>query len=148
MSKKVMNKKVLAVLLLFVAVAMFATGAEAAKQSFGPLTVDVPKDWKVAETDEQLTFTAPDNSAALTIIVGATEGASLSDIAKGIAQELKGSAPQKAEGGYAFAFKNANGINCYMSIVGDEAQGFYMGVMQAGDHPQMQGLMDSIEFNE
>ncbi|GHV45512.1 hypothetical protein FACS1894204_04830 [Synergistales bacterium] len=142
------NKKVLAVLLLFAAVAVFVTGAEAAKQSFGPLTVDVPNGWNAQEANDQIVFTAPDNSAALTIGVAAIEGESLENIAKGLAQALGGGAPQKAEGGYAFSFKNENGVDCLMSIAGDEAQGFYMGIMQTGDHPQMKGLMDSIEFSD
>ncbi|GHV41297.1 hypothetical protein FACS1894187_22940 [Synergistales bacterium] len=148
MFKKVMSRKVLAVLLLASAAFVLATGAEAAKQSYGPLTVDLPDGWNAQEADDQIVFTAPDNSAALTIGVAAIEGESLENIAKGLAQALGGGTPQKVEGGYAFSFKNENGVDCFMSIVGDEAQGFYMGIMQTGNHPQMKGLMDSIEFSD
>ena len=65
MTKAVVRKFCL--FLLLETVFFFARDVEAARQIFGPVEADVPKGWEVTEDDEQLTFLAPDKSAALTI---------------------------------------------------------------------------------
>ena len=145
--RKAMIRKVSAFLLL-AAVFCFAGGAEAVKRTYGPLEVDVPNGWKVEETDDQLTFTAPDSSAALTIVVEILKGTTMKEVAEDMSRQLKGDAPTSVDGWYGFTFRNEHGIDCDTVVVGDEETGFYMVMMKAGDHPQMDGLINSIEWKE
>jgi hypothetical protein len=144
-----MRKKFLACFAVVLFSAVFAVaGSEAAKKNFGAITADVPDGWTVEDSDEQITFMAPGNEAALTIIAGATEGAPLKDIAQELSKELGGSAPKESDGGYGFSFKTPEGIECPTFITADEDLGMYMCIMVAGEHPQMEALIDSIAYKE
>jgi hypothetical protein len=145
-----MGKKFLAcfAVVLLVWAAFAVSGAEAARKTYGVISVDVPSGWTVEDSDDQITFMAPGNEAGLTIIAGETEGAPLKALAQEMSKQLGGSAPKESDGAYAFSFKNDNGVECPSFLTGDEDIGMYMCIIIMGEHPQMEALLDSIEFND
>ena len=134
------------VFVLLLAAFFFAGAAQAEVMSFGPLTVDVPDDWDVEETEGQLTFAAPDESAALTIIVDTLDGASVEDMANAMAQQLGGGSPKASNGGYAFA-GSYNEAKCEAWVGGDEDKDFVVCLITVGDHPELEDLVNSIDVN-
>ena len=143
-----MARKVGVFLLLTVFIFAFAADAEAARRTFGAISAEVPAGWTVEESEGQLTFLAPDSSAVLSIITGPLEGYTLAAVAESMSQELNGSAPEAMEGGIGFFFENESGVQCMVFVTGSEEAGFYAIAVQAGDHPQMQALVESVEVTE
>ena len=150
MESKVLLRKVsMFMLLLAAAVFTFTPLAEAARQTFGPISVEVPRGWQVTEEDDQLTFTAPENAAVVSIIVDTLDGATLKDIAEGTAQALGGSAPVvDADGDFSFTFKNEHGVDGFVLVTGDEADDFFVVLVVVGEHPDTAGLLNSIQVVE
>jgi len=136
----------LSVFLLLAMALVFAGSAEAARRSFGSVSIDVPKGWQVEESDEQLTITAPDESAALSIVTEVIEGATMKDVAEATSKEMKGSKPKAAEGGFAFTCKTDEGVDCNVFVTGDEDEGIFIIMIVAGEHPDMEGMLNSFEI--
>jgi hypothetical protein len=119
-----------------------------AKQTYGPITVDVPKGWTVEETEEMLTFTAPDDSAAFSIIVSdEAKGANAKEFAEKMSKELNGDKPQKEDGGYSFDFKDDKGNDC-SALVMDMENDHYMIWLIRGEHPELLDLVNSLNWND
>jgi hypothetical protein len=144
MGKAVRRFSVFALLAVAFAFA-FVPVAEAARQTFGPISVVVPSGWQVTEEETQLTFTAPDNAAVVSIIIDELEGYTLKDIAEGVAGELNGSAPvADADGDFSFTFQNEHGVDAVAVVTGG-IEGFFMLWLLVGEHPDMQSLLGSIQ---
>jgi hypothetical protein len=126
---------------------LFASfAADAAPQTFGPISVDVPNGWQVEESETQLSFKAPDNTAAVTIILEELEDSTVEEMAEEVSEGFNGTPPEAGPaGGFVFSFKNENGVNCNAFISGDEDEGYVVLVIAAGEHPQLAALLDSIE---
>ena len=140
-----MARKVCVFLLLTAALVFaFSTGAEAARQSFGPFSVDVPRGWQIAETNNQLTFTAPDESAVLTIVVEEIEGTSLKAVAEAFAEEMGGPKPVAAEGLFHFTYEE-DGVKCNAIVQKIDGTDIYTVIVAAGEHPELEGMLESFE---
>lgn len=124
----------------------FAPAAEAARQNFGPISLVVPGGWQVAEDENQVTFTAPGNAAAVSVIIDELEGSTLQELAEGVADSLNGSAPVvDSDGHFTFTFMNEHGIDAHAVISGDEAEDFFVLWIVAGEHPDLADLLGSVE---
>ena len=144
---KVLSKKVSLFLLLTAALVFaFATGAVAERRTFGPISLDVPKGWQIEEDDNQLTFTAPDDSAVLTFIAEEIEETTVKDFAKAVAEELEGTKPVASDGGFEFTFESEDGLECNVFVMGIEGTDTYLVIIMAGEHPELENLLDSFEL--
>ncbi|MDR2522404.1 MAG: hypothetical protein LBC93_01700 [Synergistaceae bacterium] len=120
--------------------------AEAAVRKFDQFSIDVPDGWKVEDDKENYTvsFTAPDDSAALTVSVTAAEGGSMEDWAKAYQEELKGKNLQKfSENGYMFEFENENGVGCRATVSGDSKRTVLL--VAIGEHAAFEKMLNSLE---
>ena len=148
-----MVRKVSVLFLLLATVFVFAGYAEAARQTFGgAFSVDVPSGWQVEEEEEDgahmFSFTAPDNSARLSIIAGENEeGFTAEEVATGFAEMFGGSKPEKdADGNFTFTFKNENGVDGTAFITVDKESVVIF--LVEGEHPQMGDLLGSFQLVE
>ena len=108
------------------------------------LSIDVPAGWQVHEGDNSVTFTAPDESAALSIIWGEMGGRTLGNIAGDLSETLAGSAPEEDEdGAFTFTFTDEAGLDSNVFVTGD-GEGYVVFLVH-GDHPQMEALFNSID---
>lgn len=133
-------KKLLLAALLVLGMAM---SASAAVKSFKSFSIDVPDGWTATEDGSVVALIAPGNACALSIASDSAGGMKGEDVAKAMSQQLKGTAPQAQDGGYAFTFKNQNGVEskCFVMV---EDNKFVM-LTITGDHPQLGQILDSIE---
>ncbi len=99
----------------------FAGTACAEIQEFRYFSLDVPEDWSVNEDGAEVTVTAPDKSASLSITADDPKGKTIAELAEEFSRELKGTAPEKDEEdeGGAYSFEFNNGVS-YAVIDGDE----------------------------
>ncbi|MDR2529456.1 MAG: hypothetical protein LBD04_10675 [Synergistaceae bacterium] len=118
--------------------------AEAAVRKFDQFSIDVPNGWKVEEDKENYTvsFTAPDDSAALTVSITAAENGSIEDWAKAYQEELKGKNLQKFPDGYMFQFENENGVGCRAIVSGDGKR--IMLLVALGEHAAFDKMINSL----
>ena len=124
----------------------FVPAAEAARQTFGPISVVVPSGWQVTEEETQLTFTAPGDAAVVSVIMDELEGHTVKEIAEGVAASLNGSAPvADSDGDFTFTFTNEHGVDAYAVVSGDEAQDFFILWFVVGEHPEVAALLGSVE---
>ena len=140
-----MARKVCVLLLTAALIFVFSTGAEAVRKSFGPFSVDVPGGWQIEETNDQLTFTAPDESAVLTIVVEEIKGTNLKEVAEAFAEEMGGPKPVAAEGLFHFTFKE-DGVECSAVVQKIDGTNIYTVIVAAGEHPELEGLLTSFEI--
>jgi len=145
MEKKLV-RKVSVFLVLAVAFAFaFAPVAEAARQTFGPISLVVPSGWQVTEEETQLTFVAPGNAAVVSVIIDELEGVTLKEMAEGVAASLNGSAPvADSDGDFTFTFKNEHGVDAFAVVTGDEAEDFFVLWFVVGEHPELAALLGSV----
>ena len=146
MEKKLVRK--VSVFLVLVAAFAFAfvPVAEAARQTFGPISLVVPSGWQVTEEETQLTFIAPGNAAVVSVIIDELEGSTLKEIAEGVAASLNGSAPvADSDGDFTFTFKNEHGVDAFAVVTGDEAEDFFVLWIVVGEHPEVADLLGSVE---
>lgn len=138
-----MNKKsiVLALLSVFVVSSM----AFAAVKTFDHISVEVLDGWSAAQDGTTVSLTADDNSAALTVTLEENDGTDLELIANEYAKQFKATDPVFEDDVYTMSFKNANGVDCNVVISGDGDM--YVMLVIIGDHPQMEEIVDSLEFN-
>ena len=141
------TKRVSVCLLLAAVIAFMPLAADAARQNFDHVSVDVPAGWQVDETDTQLTFTAPDESAALMISINVIEGTSLEDFAEATANDVGGVNLQAEGEGYSFTF-NSDGFDCEAFVTAVEELNVYIYIAAIGKHPQMEALLSSFQFNQ
>jgi len=122
-----------------------AGGSAQTRRTFGPYSAVVPSGWLFDDEDEEIViFTAPDKSAALSILWGDTEGASLRSIARDVSDVLDGNRPEEDEDGdYIFTFKDEAGRDCTAVVMRTGSD--YLILLKHGDHPQMEDLLGSLE---
>ena len=146
-----MEKKLVRKVSVFLALAAafafaFAPVAEAARQTFGPISLVVPSGWQVTEEETQLTFTAPGNAAFVSVIIDELEGSTLKELAEGVAASVNGSAPvADSDGDFTFTFKNEHGVDGYAIVTGDKAKDFFVLWIVVGEHPELAALLGSVE---
>ena len=146
MEKKLVRKVSVFLALAAVFAFAFAPAAEAARQTFGPISLVVPNGWQVTEEETQLTFTAPGNVAVVSVIFDELEGSTLKELAEGVATSLNGSAPvMDSDGDFSFTFKNEHGVDAFAIITGDEAKDFFVLWLVVGEHPEVAALLGSVE---
>jgi len=144
---KVMVRKAVTFLLLVVFVFAFAAAAAAERQRFGNISADVPEGWVTQAAGNQVTFMAPDNVAALMIIVEQIPGTTTGDVAADLSQSHNGSTPADVGGGtYVFSFQDTPEIENHVVVVGIEGTDFYMMWVIGGEHPQLEALIESVEW--
>ncbi|MDD4835693.1 MAG: hypothetical protein EOM02_12155 [Synergistales bacterium] len=133
------------IVLALLAVFAISSIAFAAVKTFGHVSVDVPSGWTAAEDGTTVSLTADDNSAAITVTVETNDGTDVALIAKEYAKQFKASEPVFEDDVYTMTFKNANDIDCNVVISGDGDM--YVMLVMIGEHPQMEQIVDSLEFN-
>ena len=151
--KKAAVRKV-SVFLLLAAVLVFAGivgSAEAARQTFGnAFSAEVPEGWNVEdESDDELvnfTFSAPDGSAKMAIMIGTNEGWDAMEIAANMANEMGGSTPVLDEDGDAtFTFESDDGLNGEGFVTaGDE---IFIILLGLGEGSEAEALANSLQFH-
>ena len=108
--------KRLAVIVTLIAL-LAASTAFAEVKDFGKFTLDVPTGWTSAQEGPTATVTKDDKTAALTITIMPSEGASAKDLATAFTEEFKksfktvGTPEADADGDYSWDMKNENGVN-------------------------------------
>jgi hypothetical protein len=136
-------KKVLALLLVLL---LAVGGAEAARRNFGGISADVPDGWVVEDSDELIAFSAPDDSAFVSIVAHPMEGMSLADFAEGIAGEMGGEAQQSGNG-YGFTFHDDDSdLDCEAMVVQRQDVGVFLVIVAGGEHDDLESLISSIEL--
>lgn len=138
-----MNRK--SIVLALLAVFVVSSIAFAAVKTFGHISVDVLDGWSAAQDGTTVSLTANDNSAALTVTLEENDGTDLELIAKEYAKQFNATAPVFEDDVYTMSFKNANGVDCNVVISGDGDM--YVMLVMIGEHPQMEQIVDSLEFN-
>ena len=141
-----MKKMCVAVALLAV-FTLFGVSSEARTMEFRDFhfSIDVPGGWKVEEDRESHTvaFTAPDDSAALTVSVFENEdNMSLQEIAEALLEEFDGKNLTKAGDAYMFEFENVHGVACQGIVGGDE---WILFLSIIGEHGDIGNMIDSLE---
>ncbi|MCF4150971.1 hypothetical protein L2W58_04075 [Dethiosulfovibrio sp. F2B] len=130
-------------LLSMVLVLALSMSAFAATMDFPRFTIDVPQGWDASEDGTTVTFLASDKSAALTVTVEKNDGTAIKDLAYAYANQFKASEPEVEDDVYMFGFQNDSGVDCYAVLCGDDSE--YILLVVIGDHPQLEGMIDSIE---
>ena len=127
-------------------VALFAAVSFAAVQDFGKFKIDVPAGWTATQDGETVGIVKDDNTAAISITYGNTDGASLEEIAEEFVKALKGRNLQNNEGVYVFEMTNANGIDSKCILTG-ENQEYGLVVITGGENAQeeVDAIMSSIK---
>lgn len=133
---------VLAVLVVS-AVLAFSVAAFAEVKDFKDFTVDVPDDWTAAQDGTTVAVTANDKSAAISITVDTTDGASMKDLAAAFVEKLKGSGLEEEDGVYTFTFTNENGVDSKAILNGEE--GKFCLIVITGENPKMSDILDSVK---
>lgn len=135
-----MRKRItlLAALLVF---CLTAATALAVTQSFPKFSVDVPADWLMQEQQGVISFTAPDQSAAIAFFVSDLKD-SMSDLAAAMSAACGGSTPESKDGMYGFTCGPDGGT----VIVLWQHNTDYVMVVYAGDHPQLEDISNSLEL--
>ena len=137
-------RKIGAVILGCGLVLSMATASLAAVRSFSHFSVDVPQGWEAAEDGEVVSLLAPGHVAAISVAVDGAEGMTTENLAKAMATQLKGSAPVAVDaGGYAFTFKNQNGVESKSTLFVNNNQ--YVMITVTGSHPDIQGILKTIK---
>ena len=140
-----------------VLVLVFSFAAFGAVQDFGRFTLDVPDGWTGQFQDPSAIITKNDNSAQLVVTVSSTEGASLGDIAAGVAEAFKqqGFTKDKKvttvcyevevddEGDYSWEMKTANGV-VSRAFFGKTDSGKYGLVVFTGDDAALGEIAGSV----
>ena len=108
--------------ILVLALSFAAFGAV---QDFGRFTIDVPEGWTSQFQDSSAIITKNDNSAQLVVTISGTEGASLGDIAAGVAEAFRQqgftnlTTPEAdPDGDYSFEGVNSQGAKSNVLITG------------------------------
>lgn len=135
-----MKKLSLAALLVFA-----ATMAFAGVQDFGAFTVDVPVGWTANQDGTTVGITKNDNTAAVSITVDSTDGASLKELADAFVEALKGKNLRKDGEGYRFTFDNGNGVNSDALIMAEKGRYALFVMTGAENAPQeIVAIIDSL----
>ncbi|MCL2010252.1 MAG: hypothetical protein FWG71_06860 [Synergistaceae bacterium] len=143
-----MKKTYVAVAVALLAVfTVFGVSSEAKTMTFKDLkfSIDVADGWKVEEDKENYTvgFTAPDDSAALTVSSFENEDKMpLQEIAEALRGELNGKNLTQAEDAYMFEFENEHGVACQGIVAGDE---WILFLSIIGEHADIGKMIDSLE---
>lgn len=129
-----------------IAVLFTAACAFGAVQDFGRFTLDIPEGWTATQDGSTVAVTKNDNTAAISMTLDSTDGASLEDLAKAFAKELNATAPAATgDGDYTFTFKNQSGVdsNCLLS----GGDGMYILIVMTGDDVAgMTAIRDTFSF--
>lgn len=136
-----MNKR--GFLLSLVLVLAFSLSAFGATIEYSRFSIEVPDGWRVSQDGNTVTILANDKSAALTVTVEDNDGTAIKDLAYAYAQQLNATEPEEDDDVYMFSFQNPSGVGCNAVICGDDSE--YIMLVMIGDHPQMEGMIDSIE---
>lgn len=125
------------------AVLAFSVAAFAEVKDFKDFTVDVPDDWTAAQDGTTVAVTANDKSAAISITVDTTDGASMKDLAAAFVEKLKGSGLEEEDGVFTFTFTNENGVDSKAILNGEE--GKFCLIVITGENPKMSDILDSVK---
>ncbi|WP_027177821.1 hypothetical protein [Maridesulfovibrio bastinii] len=137
--KKISIPVLVCLIMLLVPVVSFAT-----MQTFSNFSIDVPQGWQTMENGNVVALIAPDRSASMSIAFDSAQGMSAADLANAFVLQMKGSTPQPLDdGGYAFTFTTANGIESQSILYVEGNQ--YMMITTTGDHPDFGRIIDSLE---
>jgi hypothetical protein len=79
------------------------------RRDLGGFSLEVPKGWSVLDSGEgSILLSSDDGASALAVILNATDGRAMEDLARDYSRDAGGTAPAPAddEGMYSFAFDN------------------------------------------
>ncbi len=128
-------------LMLFLCTVSFA-----GTRSFSHFSVNVPDGWEASETGNVVALLAPGHTAALSIAVDDSQGASGEVLAQAFAKQLNGTAPEAIDDdGYQFTFKNPSGIESRCLLYTEDNQ--YMLVTMTGENDAFGDIIGSLEEN-
>jgi len=145
--KKALARKSGVFLLLVALIFVFAAGAEAERQGFGNFEIYVPYGWTVERSNVQATFMAPENVAALSIIVDTATGTTAEEVARDLSGTHGGTTPEAVEEGtFMFSFQNEGGVHSTAIVVRMDDADLYMIWVIAGEHPQLGDLIESFQW--
>ena len=136
--------------LLLLAALVFTGSAEAATQTFGCLTLDVPEGWRVDKREgDFVIFWSPDDSTVLITGQARAEGVTLKAFAELWAREGNSDLPTAVGSWYRTSFVTQGDGDCYTFITGDEKSGSYLAVTMTAKsftYPQFEAMYNSIRF--
>lgn len=121
----------------------FSALASAAVTEFKDFSLNVPDGWTSNQDGSTVSVVANDKSAAVSITVDKTEGASLKDLAEAFKQRLNGSDPVLEDDVYRFTFTNPAGVESNAILTGDEDR--FCLIVITGEHPDLKAMLDSLE---
>jgi hypothetical protein len=142
--------KIRALVLAFAMVCSFAVPAFAKVKDFGYFTADVPDTWTIEQSEgdvNEVSFTAPDNTAVVAVSISNSEGGSTEEIIANMAGVL-GAKPEESDGTYVFSFKNRSGIDSYAIVRVEEDANMIITFTFSGNHPDMEGIVDSMTIKD
>ena len=119
--------------------------ALAEMKEFAKFKIDVPAGWTTEVDGDTVGIIAPDKSAAISVTVAASEGATPEAIAKDLSEAFKGSAPEKSDDVYVFTFKNESGVDS-VGVVAGLGDGKQVAVVTiTGEHADVEKIVGSLE---
>ena len=101
---------------------VLSAAAFAGVQDFGEFKVDVPEGWTATQDGETVGIVKNDNTAAISITVDKTDGASAKEVAEAFVEALNGKGLKKDGEGYTFTFDNGNGVTSEALVVTDDGK--------------------------
>ncbi|MCL2011041.1 MAG: CAP domain-containing protein [Synergistaceae bacterium] len=146
MARKLYLAAAVALLAIFT---MFAASSEAGVRRFGHFSIDVPARWDVdADVDEDddsvVVFTAPDESALLTIIVIENEdGVALQEMAELMREGYGGANLRRSGDIYTFQFV-FEGFDSRAAVAGNRI--FALMAVTGDWHNDLNGMLDSFQL--
>jgi hypothetical protein len=118
------------------------------RRDVGSFTVEVPRGWSVVEEEEDsIMLGADDDSALVAIMVADSEGLSLRQASRQIAEELDGTQPASDDDGETYTFTFSENEVEFTALVGDMEDGRHVMLLLGGDTDN-QGIVKILESLE
>lgn len=137
-------KFVFFMLWVVLAPAMFSSIAAAEVRLFKDFKADVPAGWRVIDEGGHVVFSAPDESAVVTVTIQAARNMSAQGIAETMSKGLKGTEPvwDEGSGGYIFDFISNEKLPGKALVKVYNGTALVLAIM--GDNPEVDALVRSM----
>jgi hypothetical protein len=118
------------------------------RRDVGSFTVEVPRGWSVVEEEEDsIMLGADDDSAVVAVMVADSEGLSLRQVSRQIAEELDGTQPSSDDDGETYSFTFSENEVEFTAMLGDMEDGRHVMLLLGGDADN-QGIVQILESLE
>lgn len=131
-------------LLAVLALGVFSSVAAAEVRLFKDFKADVPAGWRVIDEGGHVVFSAPDESAVVTVTIQDAQAMSAKGIAETMSKGLKGTAPiwDEGSGGYIFDFISNEKLPGKALVKVYNGTALVLAIM--GDNPEVDALVRSM----